>query len=76
MANVGIHETKTTLSKLLRRVSAGEEIIITRSGEPVAKLVPAASAKRRRLGVDTGRYEVPFDFDEPLPEDLVSAFES
>jgi prevent-host-death family protein len=76
MTSVGIHEAKTNLSKLLRRVSVGEEIIITRSGEPIAKIVPIESAHKRRFGVDAGRYEVPDDFNEPLPEELLAAFES
>lgn len=76
MTTVGIHETKTNLSKLLRRVSAGEEIVITRGGEPVAKLVPVQSRGHRRLGIDDGRFEVPTDFDAPLPDELLQAFEA
>ena len=76
MVSIGVHEAKTNLSKLLRRVSAGEEIVITRSGEPIAKLVPATADRERIFGIDAGLYEVPDDFDEPLPEDLLAAFES
>lgn len=76
MVTVGIHETKTNLSKLLRRVNAGEEILITRDGEPQAKLVPAQSPGRRKLGIDDGRFEVPADFDAPLPDELQAAFEA
>ena len=50
--SVGVHEAKTHLSRLLERVSAGEEIVITRRGKPVAKLVPTGPgfdrAKARR----------------------------
>lgn len=76
MASVGVHEAKTHLSGLLRRVRAGEEIIITRNNEPLAKLVPVDSAGPRRLGIDQGRYEVPEDFDAALPDDLLGAFEA
>ncbi len=76
MTSVGIHEAKTNLSKLLRRVSVGEEIIITRSGEPIAKIVPIKPDQKRRFGIDADRYEVPDDFNEPLPEELIAAFES
>lgn len=76
MSIVGVHEAKTTFSKLLRRVAAGEEITITRGGVPVARLVPAASGTARRLGEDRGRYEVPDDFDAPLPDEVVATFES
>jgi prevent-host-death family protein len=73
--SVGVHEAKTNLSRLLERVSAGEEIVITRRGEEVARLVPARRAVVRRLGVDRGRFVVPDDFDAPLPEELLAAFE-
>lgn len=76
MTSVGIHEAKTNLSRLLRRVSIGEEIVITRSGEPIAKIVPIEAVQKRRFGIDVGRYEVPDDFNEPLPEELLTAFES
>lgn len=73
---VGIHEAKTHLSRLLRRVSAGEEIIIARGGEPVARLVPIAPKGGRVLGQDRGLFEVPEDFDAPLPSEIIEAFES
>jgi len=38
--SVGVFEAKTTLSALLERVEAGEEVVITRRGVPVARLVP------------------------------------
>lgn len=76
MIQVGVHEAKTTLSKLLRRVAAGEEITITRGGEPVARLVPVRPRRSRTLGQDRGVYEVPDDFDLPLPEEILRAFES
>ncbi len=74
--SVGVHEAKTQLSRLLERVSAGEEITITRRGEEVARLVPVASGRPRRVGVDAGRFEVPDDFDAPLPPEVLGAFEA
>lgn len=76
MTSVGVHEAKTHLSRLLRRVAAGEEIVIERAGKPVAKLVPVEAPTRRRFGMDEGIFEVPEDFDDPLPDDLLDAFES
>ena len=73
--SVGVHEAKTHLSRLLDRVSAGEEIVITRRGAEVARLVPVRASGARRLGVDRGRYVVPDDFDAPLPDELLAAFE-
>jgi prevent-host-death family protein len=73
--SVGVHEAKTHLSRLLQDVAAGEQVIITRRGEPVAALVPRGRGPVRRLGVDRGRYRVPDDFDAPLPDELLEAFE-
>jgi prevent-host-death family protein len=73
--SVGVHEAKTNLSKLLQRVSAGEEVVITRRGQEVARLVPAHRNRPRQLGKDRGAWVVPDDFDAPLADDVLSAFE-
>lgn len=70
-----MHEAKTHLSRLLREVAGGEEITIVRGGVPVARLVPIAPDTRREFGMDAGRYVVPGDFNSPLPDDLLDAFE-
>ena len=66
---VNIHEAKTHLSKLLRRVEAGERIVIARAGEPVAVLVPARAAppKVRVPGIDKGKVLIGPDWDDPIP---------
>ena len=74
MHQVTVHEAKTHLSRLLREVVEGEDVVITRSGRPVARLVPI-ERKSPMFGVDEGRFVVPDDFDEPLDEDLLRAFE-
>lgn len=74
MHQVTVHEAKTHLSRLLREIAEGEEVVITRSGQPVARLV-AIQEGRPVFGVDEGRFVVPDDFDEPLDESLVRAFE-
>lgn len=76
MTQVNVHQAKTHLSRLLKRVAAGEEVIIARAGKPVARLVPVERAGRRALGTDRGLFEVPEDFDAPLPEALLDDFES
>ena len=73
--SVGVHEAKTHLSRLLERVSAGEEIVITRRGEEVARLVPVRPTGGRTFGSDRGRWVVPDDFDAPLPDDVLARFE-
>ena len=74
MAEVNVHEAKTHLSRLLRRVAAGEEIVIARAGRPLAKLVPIAPSGARTFGTDRGRFAVPDDFDEPLPDAVLDTF--
>jgi len=77
MDRVNIHEAKTHLSRLLARVEAGEEIVIAKAGRAIARLVPIAQpSDHRALGRDDGLFEVPPDFDAPLPEDLLREFES
>ena len=73
MAQVGIHEAKTHLSRLLRRVAAGEVIVIAKGGAPLARLVPIHSRARRDLGRDSGAVQIHDDFDAPLPEDTGKA---
>jgi prevent-host-death family protein len=71
---VNIHEAKTHLSKLLARVSAGEEIVIAKAGKPVAKLVPVEEKKGDRpIGMDKGKIWMAPDFDE-TPEDFLDLF--
>jgi len=74
---VNIHEAKTHLSKLLVRVSIGEEIIIAKAGKPIARLVPIEGQPAQRLpGTARGQVVIAPDFDAPLPQDLVEAFEA
>ena len=73
---VNTHEAKTHLSRLLDRVLKGEEIVIARSGRPIAKLVRIAERPRRRKpGFMKGRIHLHDDFDAPLPDDIQRAFE-
>lgn len=76
MLTVNIHEAKTHLSKLVDQANAGQEIVIARAGKPVAKLIPAGKRHTHRsLGALAGRFSVPADFDAPLPEEVIKAFE-
>ena len=75
MDTVNIHEAKTQLSRLIERVCAGEEIIIARSGKPVARLAPLEPRRPRRLGLLKGKIWVAKDFNAPLPDDLLDLFE-
>jgi prevent-host-death family protein len=68
---VGVHEAKTTLSKLLAAAEAGEEVIILRGKRPAVKLVPVGD---RAWGRYEGAVRVPGDFDAP-DADLEALFE-
>lgn len=73
---INIHEAKTHLSKLLQQVLMGEEIIIARAGEPIAKLVPFTDKPRTRVpGTAKGKIWVAPDFNAPLPPEILDAFE-
>jgi prevent-host-death family protein len=66
---VNVHEAKTHLSRLLRRVAAGEEITISRAGVPVAKMIAAKTqSKSRPMGMDRGKIWMADDFDRPDPD--------
>jgi prevent-host-death family protein len=72
---VNIHEAKTHLSRLLEKVALGEEVIIAKAGRPIAKLVPVKNlAKTRPLGTAKGDFEVPDDFNAPLPKEIEESF--
>jgi prevent-host-death family protein len=77
MISVNVHEAKTHLSRLLERVAAGEEILISKAGKPMAKLMPLSKPQVNRVpGLDKGVIQIPDDFDAPLPDDLLQLFES
>ncbi len=73
MESVNVYYAKTHLSKLLERVAKGEEVLIARNGEPVAKLVGLKPAKRKP-GRLKGRIRIAADFDAPLPPEVLAAF--
>jgi prevent-host-death family protein len=73
---INIHEAKTHLSRIVDEVAAGEEVIIAKAGRPVAKLSPlSAGPAKKKLGLLKGKVRVPADFDAPLPDDVIDAFE-
>lgn len=76
MVNVTVDEIQRDPLKYLRQVEAGETLVIVRSDQPIAELRPIATSKPLRpFGLCTGEFTVPDDFDAPLPEDLLNAFE-
>ena len=76
MHTVNIHEAKTHLSKLLEEVSKGREVVIAKAGKPIAKLTGRSPARPvRKPGFLKGKIKIADNFDAPLPDDLLDAFE-
>lgn len=78
MKTVNIHEAKTTLSRLVERVSKGESVIIAKAGKPMVKLVPLDEAEARpgrRIGFMDGELSVPDDFDTMGADAIIELFE-
>ncbi len=74
--NVNVYAAKTQLSRLIDLAMAGQEIVITRHGRPVARLIGAeALVAPRKLGLMRGRIRIGEDFDAPLPEAILQSFE-
>ncbi len=76
MEKVQLHEAKARLSELVDRVQSGEEVVISRHGRAVAKLVGYAPKRARRFGgILRGKIKFRKGWDDPLPEDILAAFE-
>ena len=73
---INLYEAKTNLSSLVDRAAAGEEIVIAKGGRPLARLVPLnRRTTPRPLGLRAGQVRVGADFDDPLPNEVMRAFE-
>lgn len=75
METINIHEAKTNLSRIIEQVAAGAEVIIAKAGKPMARLSPLGAAAPIRFGVLKGRVSIADDFDAPLPDAVLAAFE-
>lgn len=74
---VSIYEAKTLLPELLTRVVAGEEVLISDAGKPVARLAPLVEQPAQRTpGTAIGKITIAPDFDDPLPDDILDLFEA
>lgn len=69
MPTVNVHQAKTQLSRLLAQVEAGEDVVIARRGQPVARLVSCKPRSKRQFGAMKGKIALTDAFFEPLPED-------
>ena len=75
MVVVNVHEAKTQLSRLLAQAEAGEEVLIARRGEPVARLVACKSPGKRQPDILKGKVVIPDSFFAPLPEEELRPWE-
>jgi antitoxin (DNA-binding transcriptional repressor) of toxin-antitoxin stability system len=76
MKKVNIYEAKTRLSQLVEEAASGRDVVIARAGRPVARLTRlVGTTHKRRLGLLNGRFRIPDDFNRPLPDDVLRAFE-
>lgn len=77
MLRVTIDEIQRDPSRYLRQVAAGETFIILQADKAIAELRPILSNSKqlRPFGLCAGQFTVPDDFDAPLPEEILSAFE-
>jgi prevent-host-death family protein len=75
MKTVTIHKAKTTLSQLIADVESGEEVVIARGKEPVARLVAVAKRGKRKPGRLKGKIKIGPEFFDPLPEEELRAWE-
>ena len=74
--NVSVEEIKRDPESVLHRVLEGETLVITQSDRPVAEIRPIEAGRRPRpFGLAAGVFVVPDDFDDPLPEEILKAFE-
>jgi antitoxin (DNA-binding transcriptional repressor) of toxin-antitoxin stability system len=77
LIRLNIHEAKTHLSRYLGRLAKGEVIVLCRRNVPIAEIrgVSPRPDRPRPFGLDRGRFQVPDSFFEPLPDEVLDAFE-
>jgi len=75
MRAVNIHEAKSQLSRLIEAAVSGEEVVISKAGTPVVRLVSVETKPKLRFGLMKGKIKITGDFNAPLPEDVLTTFE-
>ncbi len=77
MDAISLQDLQRDPAAILDRVAAGERLVVSRGGHPVAEFIPLAPSVRglRPFGLAAGSFTVPADFDAPLPDDLLRDFE-
>jgi antitoxin (DNA-binding transcriptional repressor) of toxin-antitoxin stability system len=76
MLTATIDDIKKHLVTYLEQLKVGEHIVVLDAGNPIAEIRPISTVKQPRpFGLCAGEFVVPDDFDDPLPEEILSAFE-
>jgi antitoxin (DNA-binding transcriptional repressor) of toxin-antitoxin stability system len=77
MIKLNVHEAKTHLSRYLERLAQGETILLCKRNIPIAEIrpLPRQGNTKRPIGLAKGKFKVPRTFFEPLPAELVDAFD-
>lgn len=77
MPTVNIYDAKTQLSKLVDEAAAGKDVVISRNGKPVARLIAIQKKRKRMVGFGAleGKGWIAGDFDAPLPDEVLAQFE-
>jgi antitoxin (DNA-binding transcriptional repressor) of toxin-antitoxin stability system len=77
MIRLNIHEAKTHLSRYLKALAEGEVIVLCKRNVPIAEIrgLPGRQSEPRPVGLAGEDFEVPATFFEPLPDEVVEAFE-
>ena len=77
MSTISVQDIQSDLAAFFRRVEAGETLLIVRGEHPLAEVrpLPAPSTRPRPFGLCAGRFTVPPDFDQPLPDEILKEFE-
>jgi antitoxin (DNA-binding transcriptional repressor) of toxin-antitoxin stability system len=76
MIKLNIHEAKTHLSRYLARLARGESILLCKRNIPIAEIrpLPGARKPKRHIGLAKGKFNVPPEFFEPLPPEVLDSF--
>ena len=76
MIRLNVHQAKTHLSKYLAKLEKGETILLCRRNQPIAEIRPIATKRKkpRPIGLDKGKFKVPPEFFDPLPDELLAYF--
>lgn len=76
METVNIDDARIHLSRLVDKAASGEDVVVCRHGKPLVRITRLEPSKRRiKFGLLEGKLTVPADFDAPLPDEVLAAFE-